>query len=201
MAVLCAQYDLLFIGNQRTGSTAVGRALERQYGGVYVPRERIDLADGSRISKRHSTLAQIERYGLVQQPLWSLLKFAAVRNPFDSLVSMWAKNRHRRNRADSWVSRQEIGFPEFVARRFGSAAPQSMNSPWTSGCDAILRFESLGEELDALLRSRGAPPLEIEVANRTAERARDYRRYYDDATKAIVERVFAEDLERFDYAF
>lgn len=201
MAVYCAEHGLLFIGNKRTGSTAVGRCLEQQLGGRYVPDKRLVLPDGSVISKRHATLEQIRRAGLIDVPLETLLKFTAVRNPFDSVVSHWAKLRFRGNRAEVWVQRDEVPFPAWVTRALGESEPASMHAEFVDGVDVILRFESLASDLNELLRSRGLPAVDLQLDNRTDDRERDYRAYYDEPSRRIVERLFREDLDRYGYVF
>ncbi len=201
MAVLCAEHGLLFIGSKRTASTAVGNALVEQLRGVYVPRVRIELRPSGNISKRHSTIAQIEHYGLIQVELDSLLKVTTVRNPFDSLVSLWAKERFRENRTQSFTQLKRVDFSEWMWKKFNHREVISMNRDFVQGVDSILRFESLQDDLNGLLRSRGIPPVVLPVVNRTSERDRDYRKYYDDRAREVVERVFAPDIENFDYTF
>jgi Sulfotransferase family len=201
MAVYVATHGLLFIGNKRTASTALGRELEARLGGVYVPAKRMQLADGIEVSKRHSTLAQIAELGLIDRPLESLHKFTTVRNPFDSLVSWWAKLRFRDNRIGGWVQREEASFREWIAKRFAKAPPESMHDEFVAGCDVVLRYESLDDDLTRLLESRGIEPFKLPRTNETTERRRDWREEYDPPTRAIVERVFASDLARYEYSF
>lgn len=201
MAVLCREHRLLYLGNKRTGSTAVGRALELRFGGIYLPSKRFVTASGEVVSRRHSTLRQVLEHGLLDVDVHELCKFTTVRNPFDSLVSLWAKLRFRANRAGSWVHSKDVSFATWVEKRFGDAEPTSMHADFAEGADAILRFERLSMDLSDLVASLGLPPIVLEPQNTTVERIRDYRSYYDDRTRAIVERVFRDDLDRFDYSF
>ncbi len=202
MAVYCAQYKLLFIGNKRTGSTAVAQALIEQLGGQYRPPKRHRVDERTVISKRHSTVRQLVQYGLLEAPIDGLCKFCAVRNPFDSLVSLWTKLRHRPNR---WSGRrvllEEIEFLPWLKGRLGRAAPQSMHDEFTEGVDVVMRFETLEEDLMAVLARAGAPAVALPRSNPTTQRAADYRAYYDDEARALVERVFGGDLDKYGYAF
>jgi hypothetical protein len=44
-------------------------------------------------------------------------------------------------------------------------------------------------------------PIESPKLNVTNEKERDYRSYYTPKARAIVERIYAPDLERFGYSF
>lgn len=201
MAVLCREQRLLFIGNKRTGSTAVGRALESAFGAVYVPNERYVSARDEVVSRRHSTLRQLVEHRLLDIPLDELHKFTTVRNPFDSLVSQWAKLRFRANREGGWVQSRAVSFPSWIEKRFAHADPTSMHAEYVEGVDVVLRFERLAADLDDLLASRGLPSIIVARENATVERSPDHREYYDDRAREIVARVFREDLARFDYEF
>lgn len=201
MAVLCREQRLLFIGNKRTGSTAVGRALESAFDGIYVPGERRPSTDGGVISRRHATLLQLVEHGLLDVDRRELCVFTTVRNPFDSLVSQWAKLRFRANRAGNWVQHRAAPFSSWVVKRFGRARPTSMHAEYVAGVDVVLRFERLAADLDEFLLARGLPAITVERENETVERTPDYRSYYDEPAFEIVARVFREDLERFDYSF
>lgn len=199
MAVLVDAHNLLFIGNKRTGSTAIGRALQHQLGGRYVPEKVIHI-DGERISKRHATLAELERADLISNTM-DLLKFVVVRNPFDSLVSMWAKRLTKPRFATSRVARLQLDFPSWIREEFEAKPASSMHQEFVKGVDVVLQYEYLSSELDTLFRQAGIAPIEIPRANTTAQRNADYQRYYLPETRSIVERVFGDDLDRFGYGF
>lgn len=199
MAVLVEKESLLFIGNMRTGSTAIGRTLVSQLGGRYVPEKVLNI-DGVRISKRHATLDQLEKYDLIPDPN-DLLKFVVVRNPYDSLVSLWKKRRSRPRYAHSRAARFQLDFPAWVEDYLGNRAPKSMHAKYVAGTDVVLRFESLSSELDAFFQRAGIKSIEIPPINVTQGREADYRNYYSTETRAIVKTTYAEDLEEYGYTF
>lgn len=64
----------------------------------------------------------------------------------------------------------------------------------------MLRYEALDEQFEALARRLGLPAgLKLARVNVTVHD--DYRSYYDDEARAIVQRLYARDIERFGYAF
>ena len=142
MAVFCKNDNLLFIGNTRTGSTALGRALVEFASGVYVHSEPIIL-DGERVSKRRVSTKQLDKYNLLDCNMGALYKFVAVRNPFDLIVSKYVKLRYHQNRAGSVYQREKMTFEQFVLHMFKDDSPTSMHEKFVDGCDKIIYFENL----------------------------------------------------------
>src|SRR6476659_9512318 len=111
MAIICRQYSLLFIMTPRTACTAIGDLLCTHYGGEFLPSEDVlDLQGFISVQKKHSTLQELFKHKiLAPQEAKSLLKIAAVRNPFDSLVSLYYKQRLKYqpllSDPSSWVNR------------------------------------------------------------------------------------------------
>src|ERR1043166_3849265 len=111
MAIICREYGLLFIMTPRTACTAVGELLCNHYRGEFLPSEDIlDEQGFIAVQKKHSTLTELIRHKILSPAAAnSLLKIAAVRNPFDSLVSLYFKQRlkYQPLLADptSWVNR------------------------------------------------------------------------------------------------
>src|SRR5438132_6403465 len=111
MAIICRQYGLLFIMTPRTACTAVGDLLCTHYGGEFIPSEDILDSHGFiAVQKKHSTLPELIKHKvLAPEEAKSLLKIAAVRNPFDSLVSLYFKQRLKYQPlladSSSWVHR------------------------------------------------------------------------------------------------
>jgi hypothetical protein len=95
MAIICRKYDLLFIMTPRTASTAIGELLCEYYDGEFLPAEDMLGSLGFiSVQKKHSTLSQLFAHKLLsEREAKSLVKVAAVRNPFDSLASLYFKQR------------------------------------------------------------------------------------------------------------
>lgn len=211
----------------RTACTAIGDLLCKHYGGDFVPSEDILDAKG-RISvhSKHSNLSEIVRYGvLTPEEAKSLLKVAAVRNPFDSLVSLYFKQRFKYqpllSDPTSWVNRspryaknmryaQTHSFNDWVLKKcarqiikrfFGF--PPSMFIDYTRGMDIVMRYESIGADLEGVLRRAGmAKNLSIPVVNTTDERPRQaYKSYYCRTTALAVSLAFSDDIKRYGYQF
>jgi hypothetical protein len=227
MAIICREHGLLFIMTPRTACTAVGELLCTHYGGEYLPPEDV-LDKGGRIciQQKHSTLSELIENGLLpREDAARLLKFAAVRNPFDSLVSLYLKQRTKYQPLlrdpDSWVNRAPAyaknmryasthSFSAWLLKKCRKqllkrlmGIPPSMFIDYTSGTDVVIRYENLVRELNSVFDKAGLPvKASLPMVNRTTEReSADYRVWYSRATVAAVRLAFAEDFRRFGYRF
>jgi len=227
MAIICRKYNLLFIMTPRTACTAIGELLCQHYGGEFLPSEDIlDSKGFISVQKKHSTLSEILEHKLLTvEEAKSLLKIAAVRNPFDSLVSLYFKQRlkYRPLLGDptSWVNRsprygefmryaQAHSFSQWIfkscyrriiKRLLGFRS--SMYADWTEGMDMVLRYESIEKDLkDAFNRAGIEWKADIPKVNRTEERAnRDYRSCYYRPAVLAVSLAFSDDLKTYGYTF
>jgi len=211
----------------RTACTAVGELLRTHYGGEYLPpKDIVDKHGRICIQQKHSTLSQlIENDLLSTKDAARLIKFATVRNPFDSLVSLYLKQRTKYQPLlldpNSWVNRAPAyaknmryasthSFGAWVVRKCRKqllkrvlGAPASMFIDYTDGTDAVIRYEDLVRELNAVFEKAGLPvKAPLPRVNRTTERvSADYRTWYSRFTAAAVRLAFIEDFRRYGYRF
>ena len=227
MAIICKDYNLLFIMTPRTACTAIGDLLCKEYGGEYLPKEDILNSNGHiKLQKKHSTLGELINYGYItKEKANSMIKFATVRNPFDSLVSLYLKKRYKYKPLlqdpNSWVSRtpryvkdihycQKHSFNQWVLRRSYRkiikrllGGNPSMFGAYMKGVDVILRYESISKDLESFFASNGIPTVgKIPEKNRTEERKKkDFKEYYTPFTKWAVGFAYNFDLKTYGYKF
>jgi len=211
----------------RTACTAIGDLLCTHYGGEFVPAEDIlDSAGFITVQKKHSTLSELIKYKrLTPEEAKSLLKIAAVRNPFDSLASLYFKQRFKYqpllSDSSSWVNRTigyaghmryaqshsfnewvfKVSYRKLIKRLLRIRA--SMFTDYTTGMDVILRYETIEKDLKETFSRAGIPwKADIPRVNRTNERAAgDYRSLYSRIAALTVRFVYAHDLETYGYDF
>ena len=128
-------------------------------------------------------------------------KFAVVRNPWDRMVSLYSFLRERGH------IQMHIGFrfwllakPKLPSRSRKKSVPQSR---WFFDgdrqiVDSVFRFENL-DELRKALSGHLVQPIIFYSYKKTDHG--DYREYYDAKTRAWVNTVYEEDIERFGYVF
>lgn len=222
MAVLSRAWGYLYLMAPRTGCTATGVHLVKQFSGAWLPAEDVlDSSDQIVVQRKHSTVAELVTHGILDRAeVDRLLIFTAVRNPFDSLVSLWVKKRTTYQPLlrdpESFVNRlpgfaQDMewvmshSFDEWIEREYGhidDGRERHLYGPFLDSADVVMRFERLQEDFARVMREVGVHPVEpIPLANRTEGRESDYRTYYGHAARATIERVFHADLERFGYRF
>jgi len=211
----------------RTACTAIGELLCTHYDGEYLPCEDILAPDGRiAIQKKHSTLQELLQHKLLSaEEAKSLLKIASVRNPFDTLVSLYFKQRYKYQPLltdpNSWVNRSPAyaknmryarthSFDAWVLRKSvkqlakrARGTPPSMFHDYTNGVDVVMRYETINEDLREVLTKIGIlKDVSIPLINRTDERSGDdYRCFYSRLTKLAVTLAFARDLRDYGYSF
>lgn len=222
MAVISEEHGYLFILAPGTGSTATARALCEEAGGRWVPPEDIrDDAGQLIVPRKHTTIAELRRFGLDEGLLAGLFKFSAVRNPFDFWASQWLRLRlrwsvllgdpnsfiyARPGNAESVRASLELDFPQWLQQQLGRRAEKGvshyLNPQHMKGLDFTMRFESLQEDFDRVVERLGiGRHIELPQVNMTQERDPDYRTYYDERSRRLVEQVFAPYLRDFGYSF
>lgn len=227
MAIVCRPHRLLFIMAPRTGCSTVGKVLVESFDGVFIPAESVlDDRGFARVPRKHTALRELLDHGfLTPDERRSLFVFTTVRNPFDSLVSLYSKLKHKHQShlhdPQSWIHQlegfkedieycQEHTFTEWIEKKYKPAwlaklrgrGKRGVYNRYTRDADFIMRFERLQADFERALSEVGLvqKPL-LPAFNLTATRDKDYRTYYDQRSRRIVEYVFERELAHFGYQF
>lgn len=142
-----------------------------------------------------------------EQVFQDYFKFAIVRNPWDRLVSQFCYLDRRPDLRDFMGVPEGMPFAQYVEQAATSGhvqiTPQYDFIYDETGdplVDYIGRFETLQHDAATVFERIGLEDVSLPVAN-TSSRHRDYRSYYDGATRSRVEELYAKDIERFGYRF
>ncbi|MBA2337052.1 MAG: hypothetical protein H0V96_04715 [Acidimicrobiia bacterium] len=223
MAVISREHRFLFIQNPRTGSTAIGE-------GLLVPRFGAEIvgvpASHETAGDKHASADDLVQHGLLTaDEVDRLYVFGAIRNPYDSLVSLYDKMHGEYapllDDPTSWVHKQpayvasmrvavDSGFSEWVifhlTRRPVWQLPRATLSrgrsisPRYLGLDRLLRFESLQGGVDAAMDDLGLPRQEVPRVNVTRRRP-GYRIRYDATARWVARRAYRRYEQVFGYRF
>jgi hypothetical protein len=216
--LLSVRYNFLFVHIAKTGGTSVRAALQglRWRDPYYWPMylcSRLSHLTGHRIGTklpRHAK-AVLARESLPREFFDGLFKFAFVRNPWDLQVSSF---HHIRRERPQFLGGHE-DFAGFLRWKLDPERPYQFHVDTSIELqtdylidlrgdivvDFIGRYERLHEDFDEACRRIGLAGVTLPHRRRAADRERDYRGYYDEATAALVADHFARDIELLGYRF
>ena len=221
MAILCRDIGLLYLQAPHTGSTSLGTLFREDFGGVKLLEDRVRDEQGRiLLRQKHQSLPQLLEAGLITpSERAELLVVVGVRNPYDLVLTEYARNREAGTISASQRLLRRLGFSDdfsapdferFVVRRYTPNAlyralgrKPMVPVDWTEGADHIIRFEAMQDGLDSALHKVGvSEPHPLPHRNPTqSRRDRDYRTIYTPRAREIVTRVYARELRQHGYDF
>jgi len=147
----------------------------------------------------------------ISKQLWSsYYKFAIVRNPWDRVVSEF----HWRHTLPT--RRPSTEFKEFIKyceKRIQDGRNLNRDIYWPHAqtqksyvvdangneiLDEIFKFENLSEAVSIISNKLNIP---LTMKRHNTSKHNHYQEYYDDETKEMVNNLYREDIEMFDYEF
>lgn len=206
--------DVLFLWVPKCAGTSVYTALVK-YGCIQKRWEK-PLQPFS--NRGISTFGHVDVLQLIEQGVMTrryfdqAFKFAFVRNPYDRLVSLFFYLK----KIKCEEVPEQMSFGQFCGEVDRGEYPpvglynyQGLNqcnpmASWLIGRDGRLLADFVGrhENVRADFRKVGAMiGIDEEIPHENRTERKPYQDYYTAETRAIVERVYREDFERFDYRF
>ncbi|MFO1418185.1 MAG: sulfotransferase family 2 domain-containing protein [Methylotetracoccus sp.] len=216
--LLSLRYKFLFVHIAKTGGTSVRDALARHawMDPYRIPQflcSRLSALTGHRIGAKFPRHAKvIAAQEMLPRDLFrSLFKFAIVRNPWDLQVSSY--HHIQRERPDLLTDIPDFG--SFLRWKFDPARPPQYHADMSielqsdylidlhgrTIVDYIGRYERLVDHFEAICSRIGIIPPELPHKRRAVDRQKDYRRYYEPDTAALVSEHYRPDIELFGYRY
>jgi hypothetical protein len=216
--LLSLRHNFLFVHIAKTGGTSMRAALRRLRWGDpwYYPMwvcSRLSHLSGHRIGAKFPRHAKViaAKEMLPAELFAQLFKFAFVRNPWDLQVSSF--HHIRRERAHLMQGRDD--FEAFLRWKLEPGRPYQFHIDTSIELqsdylvdlhgkvvvDFVGKHENLAADFATACERIGIRAPALPHERRAADRARDYRSYYSDATAELVARHFARDIELFGYRF
>jgi len=133
-------------------------------------------------------------------------KFAFIRNPYDRAVSYYrfvVRRYSERDLPKTWklphVHDSFLDFLRYAIPNWEVFKPQVF---WTEGVEFnyLGRFENFEQDLRAIGKEVNIKLGKIPVTN-ASKRHTDYRNYYCEESRGMVEEFFKEDFETFGYEY
>jgi Sulfotransferase family len=194
------QKRFLFVHIPKTGGNSIQSILARYSDDEITRRpgqdgiERFGVLNPKYKLKKHSSLAQY-RAALGDKKFAQLYKFAAVRNPWDRLVSMYftpiQQKRWDRKVFKKMIT-QALSAADYLRLKEHEADP-------LANVNHIIRFERLAEDFSAVCAELGIPAEPLPRYNKSERQ--HYSQYYDDELRDLVAERFALEIARFGYIF
>ena len=197
-------HKILFIHIPKTGGQSFERLLQ-------IPMKKENFF--TTITEYHSGTAPAQQHlhyqqlkSLVSPEVWKFEKIAFTRNPWDRLLSTYFWHNRGFETFDQLVHFIDqlfhdytpetiVQYPQYAKHFCAHFVPQSL----FVGPDVqVFRFENYRDEVEKI-KSRLGIKGEIPHDHQTSHQ--HYSHYYTDETKAIVERLYFEDIQQFGYSF
>jgi chondroitin 4-sulfotransferase 11 len=146
--------------------------------------------------------------------------FCFVRNPWDKYLSLYFYFKKMIDFWDNDQTKKRDWLPVYFSYKkilsycstFSSFCkfndfddfqiPRIMTQPqssWAKEVDFIGRFENLQSDFDLICQRIGLPKNQLNKINKTIHK--NYAHYYDDKTRKIIEKKYAEDIDFLNYSF
>ncbi|MFM1798296.1 MAG: hypothetical protein RLZZ117_574 [Cyanobacteriota bacterium] len=188
----------IFIHIPRTGGTSLERILLSLEGianwDELASKKVVDQCVGA---EKHFRASRVQ--ALVGAQHWQkALKLSIVRNPFDKVISHYFQPYYRAINALSGHSL------DFFLDAYAPAPHEdgkTCNDYLDREMDVIIRYENYDHELLSILEPFGVKPSQLRTRIGAVRERTGYQGYYSRHAKQIVENLYKEDLERFNYVF
>ena len=200
--MITLQKRFLFVHIPKTAGNSIQSSLRDYSEDQLVPLrkeqdgiERFGLRNPNYNIKKHSTLAEY-RDALGNAQFGNLYKFTCVRNPWDRMVSYYFTPTQS---PETWDQKK---FRKMIFKAVSVADYLRLDNceqdPFAN-VDYIMRFENLADNFRTVCGTLGISPATLPQYNRSNRK--HYSKYYDDELRELVHTRFAEEIERFGYAF
>lgn len=145
--------------------------------------------------------AKQARNAMPQAAFDEAFKFTFVRNPWDWQVSNYAYALQTPAHSQHEAIKSLGSFEEYIRYQYDQRAPSQSSFVYDDDGESLIdfvgRFENLQEDFQTICTTIGVDAKLPHV--NVSKRGRDWRSYYTDQSRHLVEELFQRDIELFGY--
>jgi hypothetical protein len=186
------KHKFIAIDVPKTGTTSINAVLDG------TNRADFTAVDSVKIGMRHATYNEcIAKFPNCK----NYFRFAFIRNPWDRLLSFYFFKKHN----DRVKISKDMSFKDYLKSssfldQFKYEAKNQFSYVDGFGEFSFIgRFENLQQDFNAICDKIKIPTPRLPHLNKTTHT--HYTEYYDDETREIVAKKYAQDIEYFGYKF
>ena len=136
----------------------------------------------------------------------NFFKFSVIRNPYDTIVSDYYWRNSLNNRHSQSITFKEI-LDELNSNTYPMYGLLNLNKLMDKNlekvlCDKIIKYENLNKELSVVFNkldiSFGG---KLEIFKKKSKREKNYKKFYDNKSKKLIEKIFWKEIAMFGYKF
>lgn len=154
------------------------------------------------IEERLKPLSDMYNYDIFK----NFYKFGVIRNPFDTVVShyFWKNSPSNKNAKsitfESIIKELETNkYPTYGVLNLNKLMDKSFNEVL---CDKIIKYEDLNKDLSLVFNRLGIPfDGELKIFKKRSNRDKNYRKFFNNDSRKLIEKIFWKDMDMFDYSF
>jgi hypothetical protein len=190
--------QFIFVHIPRTGGTSLERLLlSLESIDTWEAMHRKKIVDQLVGPVKHYRASRVQ--ALAGQALWDkALKISIIRNPFDKVISHFFQPYYRAINALSGNS-LELFLTAYCPAPHEDGL--TCNDYLDREVDVLIRYESYADQLFELLSPMGVRHEQIMERIGAVRQAVGYRKYFSSRTRGMVEKLYHDDIARFNYEF
>ncbi len=154
------------------------------------------------VKERLKPLSQKLNYDIFN----NFYKFSVIRNPYDTVVSdYYWQNSVINTRRQSTTFEKLLNdlnsnhYPMYRLLNLNKLMDKNLENVM---CDKIIKYENLDKELAQVFNKLGIPfSGKLEIFEKKNKRDQDYKKFYDNKSKKLIEDIFWKEIQMFDYKF